>query len=285
MTGAVGFIGLGQIGRPMARRLVDHPAGLWVFDVDEAASSALVEVGAQAASSPRELAERVGHVSVMVRDDDQVRDVLEGPDGVLAGAAAGTVVAIHSTIHPDTARAMYAAGAAHGVAVLDAPVSGGAIGAADGTLALLVGGDAEAVEADRDVLERMGGLVVHLGPIGAGTTAKLARNLLHFAAFTAAVEAAALATAAGIDVARLGEIVRHTDAITGGPGAILYRGAVGPVERTDGWYAILDHVRRLGEKDLMLATELGDRLGVDTPLADYALTHLAAALGVGREES
>ena len=285
MTSGLGFIGLGQIGRPMARRLVDHPAGLWVFDVDDSASSALAEVGARVAASPRELAERVRRVSVMVRDDAQVRAVLEGPDGVFAGAAPGTVVAIHSTIHPGTARAMYAAGAGYGVAVLDVPVSGGARAATDGTLALLVGGDSDAVDADRDVLERMGSLVLHLGPIGAGTVAKLARNLLHFTAFTAAFEAAALATAAGIDVARLGEIVRHTDAITGGPGAILYRGAVGPVERTDGWYAILEHVRQLGEKDLMLATELGDRLGVDTPLGDYALAHLAAALGVGKEES
>jgi len=285
MTSGLGFIGLGQIGRPMARRLVDHPAGLWVFDVDDSASSALADVGAKVAASPRELAERVRHVSVMVRDDAQVRAVLEGPDGVFAGAAPGTVVAIHSTIHPDTARAMYSAGAGYGVAVLDVPVSGGARAATDGTLALLVGGDSDAVDADRDVLERMGSLVLHLGPIGAGTVAKLARNLLHFTAFTAAFEAAALATAAGIDVARLGEVVRHTDAITGGPGAILYRGAVGPVERTDGWYAILDHVRQLGEKDLMLATELGDRLGVDTPLGDYALAHLAAALGVGKEES
>ena len=73
--------------------------------------------------------------------------------------------------------------------------------------------------------------------------------------------------------------------MTGGPGAILYRGTVGPVEGSDGWYAILDHVRQLGEKDLALATELGDRLGVDTPLGDYVLEHLAGALGVGEEDS
>ena len=124
-----------------------------------------------------------------------------------------------------------------------------------------------------------------MGPIGAGTAAKLARNLLHFVSFAAAMEAARLADAAGIDVARLGEIVRHTDAVTGGPGAILYRGAVGPVAREDGWYAILDHVRQLGEKDLMLATELAARLGVETPLADLARGQLAEALGVATEDA
>src|SRR5207247_3562581 len=97
--------------------------------------------------------------------------------------------------------------------VLDAPVSGGAMGARNGTLAILVGGEKAGFAASREVLERMGELVVHVGPVGAGTAAKLARNLLHFVAFTAATEAARLAEAAGIEPALLGKVVRHTDAI------------------------------------------------------------------------
>ena len=216
----------------------------------------------------------------MVRDDEQVRAVLHGPDGVFAAARPGLVVSVHSTIHPDTARELAAAAAERGVQLLDAPVSGGAAGAAKGALAILVGGDADAFAAARPVLDRLGELVVHLGPAGAGTAAKLARNLIHFVAFAAVTEALELARAAGIDLAVLGKVVRHTDAITGGPGAIMWRGATGPVAPDDPWHPILGHVAALGEKDLGLAAELGDRLAVDTPLADLALTRLASGLGI-----
>ena len=281
----LGFIGLGQIGRPMAARLTDWPAGLWVHDVDPSATEPLEQAGAKVAGTPREVAEQSGHVSVMVRDDAQVRDVLTGADGVLAGARPGCVIAIHSTIHPDTAREVADLAAPHDVRVLDAPVSGGAVGAQQGRLAILVGGDADAYEDSREVLERMGELVVHVGPIGAGTAAKLARNLLHFVAFTAATEASRLAEAAGIDLVALGKVVRHTDAITGGPGAIMWRDTTSPVAAEDGWFAILEHVRQLGEKDLALAIELGDRLDVDTPLADLALVRLAPGLGLSASET
>jgi 3-hydroxyisobutyrate dehydrogenase-like beta-hydroxyacid dehydrogenase len=277
---AIGFIGLGNIGRPMAARLVDWPGGLWVYDVDPAATADLEKDGAKVAASPRELAEHASHISVMVRDDDQVRAVLSGPDGILAGATPGCVVAVHSTIHPDTARQAAELAATSGVTLLDAPVSGGAVGARDGRLAILVGGDESGFAAARDVLDRMGDLVIHVGPVGAGTAAKLARNLLHFVAFTAATEAARLAEAAGIDLQTLGKVVRHTDAITGGPGAIMWRDTVAPVAPDDPWFAILDGVRTLGEKDLALAVELGERLGVDTPLAALALGRLASGLGV-----
>jgi 3-hydroxyisobutyrate dehydrogenase-like beta-hydroxyacid dehydrogenase len=280
----LGFIGLGQMGGPMAARLAGWPGGLWVYDVDPDATADLEGDGAKVAGSPREVAEHAAHVSVMVRDDEQVRGVLAGPDGVLAGAAAGTVVALHSTIHPDTARQLAEQAATHGVTVLDAPVSGGAMGARNGALAILVGGEQAGFAASREVLERMGELVVHVGPIGAGTAAKLARNLLHFVAFTAATEASRLAEAAGIELPVLGEVVRHTDAITGGPGAIMWRDRIGPVPHDDPWYPILEHVRQLGEKDLALAVELGDRLGVDTPLADLALRGLASGLGVAPDE-
>jgi 3-hydroxyisobutyrate dehydrogenase len=279
--GAAGFIGLGQIGRPMAQRLVGSAGGLWVHDVDETASRALEAEGATVAASPREVAANASCISVMVRDDAQVRAVFTGEDGLLAGAHPGCVVAVHSTIHPDTATELGELSAPHGVQVLDAPVSGGAMGAAKGSLAILVGGEQAAFEAAQEALERMGDLVLHLGPLGAGTAAKLARNLLHFVAFSAAAEASALAEAAGIDLATLGKIVRHTDAITGGPGAIMWRDSTAPLAPSDPWFAILDHVRVLGEKDLGLATELADRLGVETPLADLALDRLAVGLGVG----
>jgi 3-hydroxyisobutyrate dehydrogenase-like beta-hydroxyacid dehydrogenase len=122
--------------------------------------------------------------------------------------------------------------------------------------------------------------VLHVGPAGAGTAAKLARNLMHFTAFVAAGEASLLAERAGLDVATLGRIVRHTDAVTGGPGAMMWRDTTAPLDPDDAWLPVLEHLRQLGEKDLALAVELGDRLGVDTPLADLALPGLAASLGL-----
>ena len=104
----------------------------------------------------------------------------------------------------------------------------------------------------------MGSKVVHAGPIGAGTRMKLARNLIHFVAFTAVTEAQRLAEAAGLDLVELGEVVRHTDAITGGPGAIMHRDTTAPLAADDFWHGVFEHVRALGEKDLSFAIELAD---------------------------
>jgi 3-hydroxyisobutyrate dehydrogenase len=283
-SAGVGFIGLGKIGRPMAARLLDRPGGLWVCDVDASATEALAVDGAKVAATPRELAAHAGVICVMVRDDEQVRAVVTGPDGLLAAAAAGTVIVIHSTIRAETAAELELVAAPHGVGVLDAPVSGGPLGARDGRLAVMCGGKAEAFDAAKPVLDRLGELVVNLGPIGAGTRAKLARNLLHFVAFTAAAEASRLAEAAGIDLVTLGKIVRHTDAITGGPGAIMLRDSTAPVPPDSPWFGILDGVRILGEKDLTFAIELAEQLDVDVPLAELALRDLAAGLGLPAKE-
>ncbi len=189
-------------------------------------------------------------------------------------------VVIHSTVAPTTPAALADTAARHGVKVVDAPVSGGAMGAADGTLAIMVGGTDEAFAAARPALEAMGSLVTHAGPIGAGTKLKLARNLMHFVAFTAATEAQRLAEAAGLDLVELGKVVRHTDAITGGPGAIMHRATAAPLAEDDFWYGVFDHVRALGEKDLTFAIELADELDVDTPMAREALARLGKGLGL-----
>jgi 3-hydroxyisobutyrate dehydrogenase-like beta-hydroxyacid dehydrogenase len=123
-------------------------------------------------------------------------------------------------------------------------------------------------------------LVSHLGPVGSGTRAKLARNLLHFVAFTAVGEAQRLAEAAGIPVAELGKIVRHSDSVTGGPGAIMLRDSAGPLAPGDDWYPVMENVASLGAKDLQQALELAAELGVDTPLASMALQRLALELGL-----
>ena len=121
---------------------------------------------------------------------------------------------------------------------------------------------------------------VHAGRVGAGTRMKLARNLIHFVAFTAVTEAQRLAEAADLDLVALGEVVRHTDAITGGPGAIMHRDTTAPLDPDDFWWGVLDHVRALGEKDLSFAIELAGTLGVDVPLAQLARERLAKGLGL-----
>lgn len=277
MTGRLGFVGLGAIGAPMARRLLAWPGGLDVHDVAAAPLAALADAGARAAPSVAALAAECEVVCVMVRDDAQVGAVV---DEALTTARPGTVLAVHSTVSPDLPAALAERAARTGVRVVDAPVSGGAMGAADGTLALLVGGPAEAFAAVREPFGLLGTEVLHCGPVGAGTRLKLARNLLHFVAFTAAGEAARLAEAAGLDLLDLGRVVRHTDAVTGGPGAILHRPTAAPVAPDDGWHGILDHVRALGEKDLDHALALADALGVDVPLARLARRDLARALGL-----
>jgi 3-hydroxyisobutyrate dehydrogenase-like beta-hydroxyacid dehydrogenase len=282
MTAAtrVGFVGLGNIGKPMALRLASGlaPGGdLVVHDVAPEPVAELVAAGARAAASVAELAGQVDVLCVMVRDDDQVREVL---GETLGTARPGLVVVVHSTVAPQTPRQLQVTAGRHDILVVDAPVSGGAMGAAEGTLAIMVGGSEEAYAAARPVLEHMGSRVVHAGPIGAGTQMKLARNLMHFVAFTAATEAQRLAEAAGLDLVELGHVVRHTDAITGGPGAIMHRDTAAPLAEDDFWFGVFDHVRALGEKDLSLAIELADTLGVDVPLAREARERLAKGLGL-----
>ena len=277
----VGFVGLGNIGRPMALRLATAPAeqGLEVVVHDVAAEpvAELAAAGAEVADSVAELAAAVDVLCVMVRDDDQVREVM---GQVLGAARDGLTVVLHSTVAPGTPFQLFDTAARHGVAVLDAPVSGGPMGAADGTLAIMVGGDDDAFAAARPALEAMGSKVVHAGPIGAGTRFKLARNLLHFVSFTAVAEAQRLAEAAGLDLRALGEVVRHTDAITGGPGAIMHRDTTAPLDRDDFWHGVFSHVAALGEKDLGFALALADELGVDVPLAREANDRLRTGLGL-----
>lgn len=278
MTTVVGFIGLGQIGAPMAERLVDVDGPeLLVYDVRQEAYEPFSNQRVSVTSGSAEMARISDVISVMVRDDEQVRDVVRP---MIPGARPGLVVAIHSTIHPRTAEELAAELAPHDVTVVDAPVAGGFIGAAHGNLAVMIGGPAEAVERCRGPFGRWAGLIVHLGPVGAATRAKLARNLLQFATYAAAAEAQRLAEAAGVDLMELAKVVRHSDKVTGGPGAIMLRPTTAPMRKRDPLYDILSHTRDLGEKDLRLALELGSELGVDLPFSSLALDRLAAGLGL-----
>lgn len=284
MTTTVGFVGLGNIGKPMALRLAQQQEAsdleVWVYDVAEAPLIEAEQAGAQIAASVAEIAAKVDVLCLMVRDDNQVRDVL---GEVLGVAGDRLTVVIHSTVAPDTPAELAATASRHGIKVLDAPVSGGAMGAVDGSLALMVGGDAEAFAAAEPVLRALGSKVVHAGPIGSGTKFKLARNMMHFIAFTAATEAQRLAEAAGLSLKDLGDVVRHTDAITGGPGAIMHRETTATLDPADFWHGVFTNVTSLGVKDLGFAIDLAHQLGVDVPLAELAIERLGPGLGLPAE--
>jgi 3-hydroxyisobutyrate dehydrogenase-like beta-hydroxyacid dehydrogenase len=272
----LGYIGLGNMGAPMAQRLVDWPGGVTVFDVRPEAMTPLAEAGASPADSLADVA-AADIISVTVVDDQQVREVV----GELASKVRpDTVIAIHSTIGESTAVELANELHPRGIHVVDAPVSGGGGAAADGELATMVGADEEVFQRVKPAFKQWASLVIHAGEPGTGTRMKLARNMLTFTSYAAACEAMHLAEAGGLDLQALGRVVRHTDALTGGPGAIMVRDTTAPLEPDDFLYQPFTHTRGLGEKDLSLALALGEATGVELPLAKKALACLADALGV-----
>jgi 3-hydroxyisobutyrate dehydrogenase-like beta-hydroxyacid dehydrogenase len=272
----LGYIGLGNMGAPMAKRLVDWPGGVTVFDVRTEAMTPLAEAGATLADSVADVAS-ADIISVTVLNDEQVREVV---GELAANAKPGTVIAIHSTISPDTAVELAGQLSPQGIHIVDAPVSGGGGAAEKGQLAVMVGAEREVYERIKPAFKQFASVVVHAGEPGAGTRMKLARNMLTFTSYAAAGEAMKLAAAAGIDLQALGRVIRHTDAQSGGPGAVVVRDNIADLEPDNFLYGPLAHARDLGEKDLSLALALGEARGVDLPMAEMALKNLAVGLGV-----
>jgi 3-hydroxyisobutyrate dehydrogenase-like beta-hydroxyacid dehydrogenase len=148
----------------------------------------------------------------------------------------------------------------------------------------MVGGDRAAYERAKPVFASWATLILHLGPAGAGTRTKLARNLLTYVGYTAAAEASRLAEAAGVDLGKLAAVIRHSDALTGGPAAVMVRPTTALMADDDPLRPIFEHSITLAEKDLTLALRLGESLDVDLPLTRFALDGLPAALGVRPKE-
>ena len=272
----LGYIGLGNQGAPMAKRLAEWPGGLIVFDMRAEAMAPFAELGAAVADSVAEVA-KADVISVTVLNDEQVRDVVAQ---LASRAEPGTVIAIHSTIEPTTAVELAEQLRPKGIHIVDAPVSGGAGAASKGELAVMVGANDEAYDKVKPVFKQWASLVVRAGEPGAGTKMKLARNMLTFIGFAAACEAQKLAEASGIDLQKLGRVVRHSDAQSGGPGAIMARDDTKPLAPEHFLYNMFVHTRGLAEKDLTLALGLGSAVGVELPLAELALANLAEGLGV-----
>ncbi|WJM98130.1 3-hydroxyisobutyrate dehydrogenase [Pseudomonas defluvii] len=204
------FIGLGNMGAPMARNLIKAGHQLNLFDLNKTILAELAELGGQVSASPREAAEGSELVITMLPAAAHVRSVYLSEDGVLAGVRAGTPVVDCSTIDPQTARDVAAAAAKQGVALADAPVSGGTGGAQAGTLTFMVGASAELFATLQPVLAQMGRNIVHCGDVGTGQIAKICNNLLLGISMVGVSEAMALGNALGIDTKVLAGIINSS---------------------------------------------------------------------------
>ncbi|HKA05463.1 MAG TPA: NAD(P)-dependent oxidoreductase [Acidimicrobiales bacterium] len=202
-------MGLGNLGAPVARRIAaaGYPLTLWARRPESL--TPLADVTRRVAASRRDLAASVDLVGVCVRTDQDVCTVMTGDDGVLAGARPGTVVAIHSTVHPETCRRLAEEAGAGGVTVIDAPLSGGHPAAENGDLLVMTGGDEAAAKRCRPVFETFGSLVLHMGPIGTAQRAKLVNNTLLTANIGLAAEAVELGRALDIDPDMLVRALQH----------------------------------------------------------------------------
>lgn len=205
----VGFIGLGDMGGAMVTRIVagGFETVLWARRPEVLDS--MVGPTVHTAGTPAELAASVDLVGICVWADQDVRTVLEGKDGVLSGCRPGTVIAVHSTIRPETCVELAAIGAELGVHVVDAPVSGGRSGGLAGTLVVAVGGSSPVVERCHPVFATFGNPVVHVGPVGSAQFGKLVNNAVLAANIAVADDAMTLANAAGIRPESMAELLRH----------------------------------------------------------------------------
>jgi 3-hydroxyisobutyrate dehydrogenase len=278
----VGVIGLGDIGGGAATSIAAAGLDLWVCDVREEAAARFADA-ASIAPNPAALAAACDVVLVAVVDDAQVRTVVAGPDGVLGAARAGSVVIVVSTISPDTIAEVAAAARAVGVGLIDCGVSGGPSAAATGDLICMVGGDDAVIDRARPALDAIGSLVVPMGPLGAGLVAKLARNVIQYGSWLAAYEGQRICEAAGIELSKLAEVVRASDARIGGPSTLMFRPTVAPFGPDDheGLVAHMRGAAALAHKDLAAAIAAAATLGVDLPGATLTERHADAIFGVG----
>jgi len=257
----IGFIGLGIMGKPMARNLLRAGYPLVVHNRSRGAVDSLAAEGAQAASNPREVAEGSDVVITMLPDTPDVQSVALGADGILSGARPGLTHIDMSTILPQAGREVAAALAERGAEMLDAPVSGGPQGAAEGTLSIMVGGSRATFETCRPILEVMGRTIVYMGDHGAGHTAKLCNQVACVLNLLGVCEMLVLGGKAGLDLNRV------IEAVGAGLGSSAIRTNHGPKmlarDFSPGFFV------RLQQKDLRLALATAEELGV--PLAGTAL--------------
>ena len=257
---SVGFIGLGQMGFGMAANLLKAGHDVHAYDVAAGPLARFAALGGRAAGSPAEIGAACESAMVMVVDGQQVDAVLSGADGLLGTMKGGATVMVCSTISLSELTPIADKARARGVTVLDCPVSGGVTGANAGTLTLLCGGDAAAIEAQRPVLDAVSDNVFHLGPLGAGLVGKLANNLIIGVGRLAIGEAFAMAKQAGVPLDRLYSTLRTCTA-----DSWMLRSLEGAILRGEYPSATF-----LGLKDLTAAVESGHSVHQAMPVTSLA---------------
>ncbi|MGH8069930.1 MAG: 2-hydroxy-3-oxopropionate reductase [Candidatus Entotheonellia bacterium] len=258
MPKRVGFIGLGIMGRPMAKNVLSKGFPLAVYNRSSAAVDELAKLGARTCQSSREVAEHSEVILTCLPDSPDVEQVILGANGVLEGARSGSIVADMSTIAPQVSIRIAEEAAKRGVQMLDAPVSGGDKGAIAGTLSIMVGGENEAFDQCLEIFQTMGRTIVHVGKIGAGGYTKLANQIMVALQLEAMAEGLVLGAKAGVDPALMVEAI----------GAGLARCGVLEVRAPTVLEGNFDpgFMIRLHLKDLRLALEAGHALGVPLPV-------------------
>ena len=277
----VGIIGLGAIGRGVANAVAAAGFDLAVCDVRAAATEPFART-ASVSPDPATLGRTADVVVVAVVTDDQVLAVLDPSDGALSSLRAGATVVILSTIGLDTLNAVAGMAATAGVSVVDCGVSGGPSAAAEGALIAMVGGEAGAVERAQPVLDAFSSLVVRMGPLGAGLQAKLARNVVQYGSWLAAYEAQRLAEAAGIELSKLAQVIRASDARIGGASTLMFRPTAAPFGTGDdrGLVAAMEAAAALAHKDLGAALRLAEELNLELPMTELTAQRMDAVFGL-----
>jgi len=272
-----GYVGLGHMGFPIAKNVLAAGHDLMVYDLRDEPMRELAALGARCADCPREVGEHAEIVELSVVDDAQVEEVVAGHQGILDGAQPGTIVVVHSTIHPRTVQHLAEIASPKGVGVLDACLSGGSSGAQGGSLCYMVGGDAALLERCRPVFETSGAHIFHCGAVGMGAATKLAQQVIICLNRLSAYEGMRLAEKAGVDLNVLQSIVRLTTAQSRvADNWEQYRRTMG-ADNEDG-----RAIAHLFWKGLCAALELGHELG--HPMSATALVQQLFPKVLGLEE-
>ncbi len=277
MTIAAGYIGLGNIGKPMCENLVrkraENGLKVYVYDVMPEPVQEMVALGAVAAAGGREIAKTCDLVGLCVRHDGDVDDLLYGEDGMLVNGREGAIIAIHSTVTRDNILRWAKDAAEYGIHVIDAPITGGAAGAAEGALCIMVGGDDSVIERASPMFAGTSKAVVHGGALGSGIVLKLANNLITYTAFTACSEAVALVKNADVDPERLYEVGKVNGVITpSGQQFISAREGLLAGCTPEQMDEIFGPFAGLGEKDLGHALALAGQLRITLPVTQQVRT-------------
>ena len=269
----IGFIGLGIMGKPMARNLIKAGHSLFVYDIYQNSIDEMARSGAVPATSAKEVAARSQTIITMVPDGPEVEAAILGPEGALEGAAPGSIIVDMSSISPIVSQKVGAACAAKGVEFMDAPVSGGEPKAMDGTLAIMAGGKQEVFDSVLPLFQSMGSSAILTGPVGAGNVTKLANQIMVAVNIAGMSEALVLATKAGLDP----EVVFN--AVKGGLAGSNVLNAKAPMILSRNFkpgFRI-----RLHQKDLRNALHAGESMRVSLPFTSLAQQILVALMNTG----